>query len=880
MGLLDRANALKEVESESPPKKEDNSVQTPVAHQKRATRGVQVPEAAKKRGGLLERANRFRDQSTSSESPSFSSQSSGSTFADENYHRIGKSLLQRAERFRNEDSHSREKTGLDLSPPPLSRTGLLARAEALRAGEDPWHEKVKKDRHSQGLLARAESFRHQESDNDFHFDGEYLEPHFEHESPVLPTNFSTLSREFDEQGFDSIKENSNVTQQNQNRGENQKEGGAQVATDPSPQEAIEPRDAGLSSDEGQRLDGAEDQHSPEAPQAGPGEEDESRDTHQSAEEPAEDRLETDDYENEPLKLEEELPDLDYEGDSDQLEDPAFDGKQEEESVAGLPPGMEPDPFDEWEMEAEEDAEKVAKSLTETGDSLSLKDDKDDFLLDDEGDFGTVPAEEHVGTKKKIDNYLTIFDIARELSAVESPDELWESLMYSIMGQLGSEKICIFSSEKALRTRAILHPVAFSGFDPEGEMTLKPGDELYDSMENAESFKYAEEFGKTRLSQTEQSIMELTDAYLVVPVRFTGSMLAILTLSRPISGSDYTLDDLEFIKLLSELASSEARRILLMLEHDENKEELAERNELQTRVLTFARSATTATNLDDLYDELNHTLNEYFHVDHFSLVLFSPIEQVYKTFAGRGISTASIEKFELSMTSDLIATISNITRVYEVPSFRSDPDVINNYTSDDLAMMHRYWIIPLINLNWLVGFITVHNTTQRWTGLHREQVVALSQIAAPAFANTVILNERESIFRDPFSPLEERLRKEIHRAAEFQSSVSIVEIRIKNIRRIFQIAPGDEAVQFLNDTGKTISDILYDTDFMARLGQGRYTVILPGRSRKEAEVFVQKIKTDLSKDDRLGRSFEVQYSFQVLNYPEDGEDSRRILSLLD
>jgi len=262
------------------------------------------------------------------------------------------------------------------------------------------------------------------------------------------------------------------------------------------------------------------------------------------------------------------------------------------------------------------------------------------------------------------------------------------------------------------------------------------------------------------------------------------------------------------------------------------------------------------------------------------VLLNPANQEYTIFAGNRVSPESIDKFRLRTTSDLIGMVSNFTRVFEVSDFRTNRELTACYTNDDLAIMKSYWIVPLIYQNWLVGFITVHSTREPWTEFIREMIVSFAELVGPSFGGSIMLGERESLFRDPFSPLEDRLRLELNRAFEFHSHLTLVEIRVKNIKRILTLNPSANVTQFLAAVGRSVAAFLFHTDFLARIGQGRFVLILPGRGKEEAEILIKKVRNELKRLGLLpGSPVDAQYVHTLVS-TEDTHDPEKMLAILE
>ncbi len=581
-----------------------------------------------------------------------------------------------------------------------------------------------------------------------------------------------------------------------------------------------------------------------------------------------------------------LPDWDYAGPSSPEADPALDAERNatDESADSVADG---DPFGEWEREALSEAESEAKRLEERGEIESREPPRardQDLLFEGDEGLTTAPVENYIASQRKIDHYLALFDITKEISHIDRFEDLWDSLVYAIMGQVGAETVAIFSTTARVQSGGIFYPVAHSGFDmPEG-WALKRGDEIYDRLSEEDGVKYVEEFlssVKNPISPMERRILETSRARVIVPLKNMNRMYGIALLGGQLAGDDYTIDDLEFLTLLGEIAAVGADRALSRQEYERDTEELRRRNMIHGSMFSLARRAAQARSLDDIYDVMTERLREDFHVESFSLVLLNPREREYRIFAGNRISPESIEKFRMGVNSDLIAMISNLTRIYDLSDFRTNPAINRCYTNDDIGLMQHYWIAPLINMNWLAGFITIHKTSQPWTEFERELMVTAAEILSSAVANSIILSERESLFRDPFSPLEERLKQELKRAREFNAPVALLDLRIKNIRRILEMNRAEESADFLAAVNRTIASFLFETDFMARVGQGRFALILPGRGREEAEVFVRKLKTEFRRLRLLpGSPVDAQFVHVAISYPRDADEAGKMLSIFE
>ncbi len=562
--------------------------------------------------------------------------------------------------------------------------------------------------------------------------------------------------------------------------------------------------------------------------------------------------------------------------SDELPDfPDFtfdDRSSEENDPALLDDTHEADPFEQWEQEAAREAESKSRELTG---------EQERRLFEDE-EIMTTPVETHIGSQKRIDNYLSLFELNRELHSIDDAEEFWDTALYSILGQIGARTVVIFAGMHD--REGILYPVAHSGVIPADDWNLKGGDEIYDALAASDEIRYAGEFLKetTGIGDLERDMLEKTKASVLMPLRQGKELQGIVVIGPPLDRADYIIDDLEYLRLLGSSLIGPLERIKNIRKHKEETENLTRQNLMHRALADLTASLQTKKAVDEIYDLILDYFKKVLAVDSLSLVLLDPTEQAYRIFAGSRISPESLKRFSLPVSgSELVGTISNLSGVYNLVDFRTHPEIVAAYSGDDLALMQHYWILPLINLNWLVGFITVHHTERAWSDEEREiALIACAQLA-PVLANCLILQERETLFRDPFSPLEKRLEREVQKALEFHSFLSIVDFRVRNLKKILGANSMSAMTDYFQSLSRTLSRSLHQSDYLSRMGAGRYVLLLPGRGKTEAGIFADRLQMEL-KQASLLRSSAVApaYSFEVINFPDDGDSLQKLIALLD
>jgi GGDEF domain-containing protein len=252
------------------------------------------------------------------------------------------------------------------------------------------------------------------------------------------------------------------------------------------------------------------------------------------------------------------------------------------------------------------------------------------------------------------------------------------------------------------------------------------------------------------------------------------------------------------------------------------------------------------------------------------------------FSGKNISYESLNKFKIHINGDLIGLISNLTTVQELENFKDYKEIVDNYTEEDLAIMEHFIIVPLIHLNWLIGFFAIHKFKgNTLTESEKELILYFATMVSPIITNMIINQERELLFKDTFSPLKKRLEQEINKSEELKTSFSLINLRIKNLKRLLGVNTILSMDKYLRQLIEVINGTLYQHDYFVRLGQGNFILLLSGRGEEESQIYVKKLLNKI-KDKNIFQESPVQpnFSYDIYTYPYDADNLKKMLALIE
>jgi GAF domain-containing protein len=411
-------------------------------------------------------------------------------------------------------------------------------------------------------------------------------------------------------------------------------------------------------------------------------------------------------------------------------------------------------------------------------------------------------------------------------------------------------------------------------------TISVENPIYQVLSKEKRLYYTRDFPYDILDPVSRQFLGLGQFELIIPIATENNLYAIVFLGHQKKEQQFHPDDLEYLSLLGDLFSSAYVHIINNQQFVIDKKMLEKQKEITDMIFKFSQEISQISNLDEIYDALKDTLLNTFSIEAFSLILLDETDDCYKIFAGNIISPQSIEKFRLNIHSNLINILKNSPDIYEIKDFNDSQDIIHNYSQEDLSIFNEYIIIPLISASWLIGFITIHKRGENWDEIEQNKILYLAQISAPHIANALILRTKNQMLAGNFSPIEKRMEMELFTAKHSHANLSFAILKHKNIKRMENIVHPKGFDRFINNIEKIFLKDLSPEDYHTKLLPGLYLFILRGKNKKMANKYMAKKQKDINKVPIRESLVSPRISYNILSYPDDGDDVKKYLSILN
>ncbi len=535
-----------------------------------------------------------------------------------------------------------------------------------------------------------------------------------------------------------------------------------------------------------------------------------------------------------------------------------------------------------------DLDKIEDDVNQTKTKIELVDDiiDDNEILEDwendalrDEEVGYIPKEEiHIlndssESKDNSDNYFVLVETTKEILKSNSYDDFFANLMYSIIGQVGIERILIYSSRNGNFNE--LELIAKEGSEEEIDKIFSSSDKIYQSLENSEKILKISEI--ENLNQDELELVEKFHIEILIPIKVDDKFSGFILASKKHAQDEFLDSEIDFIKNLVDISSNYLSKLL---DFENLNREVSELNKVllsNNRVTAFADKIYSSLNLEEVFDLTSEFFINDFKIQKFSLLILESFSDKFKIFETNTFSQLVKEKFSLNKDSKIITMVSQISAIYKLdnPEENNELAILNSQLID-----YEFIMIPLLNRKRLYGIFVVHDVGLNLTPGFKQALVSISNIIAPIISNILIEKEKNTLYKDPFNPLHSILEKEIAEAKETDSSFTLIVVKILNISRIFTILGMNFYTEYIEFISKTIQSNVDEKDYISRIGQGKFAILLKGFDSIDAEGFIEKIKSKIVMFHNPSKEFKLSIQVYSLEFPKQASDKRKFIEMLE
>jgi len=469
--------------------------------------------------------------------------------------------------------------------------------------------------------------------------------------------------------------------------------------------------------------------------------------------------------------------------------------------------------------------------------------------------------------KKLDNYLVISEITKELVQSSTFNDFYDNLMYSIEGQLGPNYIIIlFSIDERYEEYEI---ISYDGIDLSENVILNSNSSLIQSLIQRKGIIKSRDISLNDLSESENKIISLSENEVIASIVEDEDILAFIIIGESSSGEEYQKTDIEFISLLMDFCSSVIHKLY---EQERLQKEFSEltSNNLKIELLnSFSSEITNIKSYNSLFSKLFELFGKF---------------QINYNFSSYVIDSKN--NYKLVFNSE--------DNVVQENSIKADEVIIKEikiskkqFLLTDLTEIKRMnlgleevLIIPLFEGDNLISLLLINSSSSE-DETYKNQIINLLFNFITAQLSRIIASEKiEEVHSNPLLLLERKIRDELILAKESDKNFILYVIRIQNTGRIISLLGNNYLEDYSEYIKQVISKNILETDFYFQVGQSKFCIFLRNKTEIVFNEIQLEIKEGLNTYPNSPKDFKISIQIYSLEFPTQSLDIRKYIELVE
>jgi GGDEF domain-containing protein len=479
--------------------------------------------------------------------------------------------------------------------------------------------------------------------------------------------------------------------------------------------------------------------------------------------------------------------------------------------------------------------------------------------------------------KKFHDFMVLYEIGKEIVRAETRNELYDVILFSVMGQIGtSSASIIIPDENDRRSWAIT--------DSRG-IVLKNSRVVFNTetgilagilgkrdIVDLDSFKNLPDF------EEEYYRLISVDARLLCPLTTDGRTLGAIVVGEKITIGDFTDAEKDFMVSIAEIAAMVLKRISALEElqrfSNAYRDDIGLNSAIGDLMNTIAQCNSIESASTLMQDELLRL-----GLQSYALFIrsdkndeFVPILMEKEDLTG-----LAEYKFRLALDHPLISYLLEMKEGSRIQGFNELPVMRSTFPESIIQRISQLWIFPYKSGGMILGFMAVFRLEDREfpDGLHLH-LDRLSRLLISYMINMRFLGNRDAHYTDIIEPVIRRVQRSFESARGLGIPFTLVLFSIKNFKRYFSLYGHEDAAVLVERCEQILSSRLSDTDFAIRMERNKFLIVLPGKNKKFAITFANTIRNEIGQHFRK-KEMQLMLMYLTAEYPEDGED---LYALLD
>ncbi len=536
--------------------------------------------------------------------------------------------------------------------------------------------------------------------------------------------------------------------------------------------------------------------------------------------------------------------------------------------------------------------KIAElsSFDKKGNEKNFQINKENILTDINGDSvkeessvhdtGNIEAEIKENEMPEFNDFGTLFEIQKEFIKADTIEEVYSTILFSIMGQVGVSSVSIIaSSPDDLKKWIIIdsHGIKISDNDIYWEIDngiLKILD-TYKGVLDIEDLKNDNNLRDDYYKFT------AVDARIIAPLMNEDKLVGAILVGEKINSEQFTMIELDFLQALSDISSSIIESLVL---HERTSTELLGlriEKEILSDVELFQNSLLNVSSIN----ELEEVIRKNFYslgLENYTIFMEDKIGSDYYPayFEKEDMLGFSDSGFKIKKDNRLITFLINKKTSIILEGFNESSVIIDTFGRNRIVKMELFIAYPFLMSGKLSGFITIYKINSAVEIKDIDiRIQKINQFLFTYLYRVYELDPELNKYNDLTGMFYERIDSEIKHADEMNIPVSLVLLTIKNYKRFHDRFGQIELEKLFINIAEIIKSKLNAGDFAVKIDRSRFVIVLPGKEKRYSVMISNTIKNEIMEKYNTS-DFKLLITSLNSVFPDDGKDLFSIMEVLE
>ena len=481
---------------------------------------------------------------------------------------------------------------------------------------------------------------------------------------------------------------------------------------------------------------------------------------------------------------------------------------------------------------------------------------------------------------EFNDYAILYEILKEFTQVDTVEEIYETVIFSIMGQLGVSSVSIISpsvEDPAKWTMAVSTGIKV----PDSEISWEVSSGILELLNNYRGVIDIEDMKSEPGLRDDYFRFISVNARLVTPVVYLDQLYGVILVGEKIDAVGFTPPEIDFLHSLSEAASS---AIKAKVSYDTINTELVGlriEKEILSDVEIFQNSLLSAESFAQLEDIIRRNFYSL-GIETYSIFLEEKFSgDFYPSYSEEADNLRlSDSGFRIKRENRLVTFLLNKKSSIILENFSESNVIIDTFGKDRIEQMDIFISYPFIISGKLSGFITIFKINPAVEIIDVDiRLQRIVRFIFPYIYRFIEIDPDKNRYSDLSGAFLTRLETELKKAADMNMPVTILSLSVKNYKRFYDRFGKIEMIKMFSIISEIIKSRLYTGDFSIRVDRHKFIIVLPGKDKKYAATFSSILKNEITAGFNTSE-FKLLVTFISAIFPDEGNDVFSLLEIID